>query len=75
MPEKEFRGQPGVCWFRTLHESWLHSYIISPSGRDRSEGSQAAEILFPEPASGLRGSVPAGADLPTRPGLGGVRSQ
>jgi len=43
-----FRGQSNVWCFRTLHERWLHSYIFSPSGRDKSERAdrEKAEILF-----------------------------
>ena len=47
MRKKEVSAANAACWwFRTLHKRWLHSYIFSPSGRDKSEGAGGGNPFF-----------------------------
>ncbi len=41
-----FVGKSRIHRFRTLHKRWLHSFIFSPSGRDKRHGAGGGNPFF-----------------------------
>jgi hypothetical protein len=41
-----FVGKTRIRRFRTLHKRWLHSFIVSPSGRQKREGADGGNAFF-----------------------------